>query len=77
MSKKSHCSQILAYLNRHGSITPAEAEDHFGCRRLAARISDLRESGLEIKTVMEQGKNRFGNPVRWARYYLIGEDESC
>ena len=41
-----------------------------GIMRLAARISDLKEDGYIIQTEMETGKNRDGEPVRYARYFL-------
>lgn len=39
---------ILLYLKEHGSITALDAIREFGCMRLAARISDLRERGYDI-----------------------------
>ena len=54
----------------YGSITAAEAMSEFGCYRLAARISDLKNEGYEINRVMETGKNRYGDSVSYARYSL-------
>lgn len=57
-------AQILQHLKK-SPITPMEALSNYGCLRLAARISDLRERGHKIETVMvDQGKKRF------ARYHL-------
>ena len=42
--------QIKAYLTKGKSITPIDALNKFGCFRLAARISDLRNEGLKIAT---------------------------
>lgn len=61
---------ILAYMRKHGSITAMDAVREFGCMRLAARISDLRWDGYNIETELEVGKNRQGDSVRYARYYL-------
>lgn len=49
---------ILGYLQRHGSISPLEALDQFGCFRLAARIADLRAKKHNIETHVgkENGK---------------------
>jgi len=60
---------ILDHLLRHGPIDPMTAKDSYGVMRLAARINELREV-LEIKTVMIAGENRFGQPVRYARYSI-------
>ena len=61
---------ILDYMRKHGSITAMDAVQEFGCMRLAARISDLRWDGYNIETELEVGKNRNGETVRYARYYL-------
>lgn len=42
--------KIANYLNKGKSLTPIEALNKFNCFRLAARISDLRNEGLNIKT---------------------------
>ena len=50
--------QIKSYLEKGKSITPIQALNKFGCFRLAARISDLRNHGLNIATkiVTKDGK---------------------
>lgn len=70
MGKQTHEKMILQYMRKHGSITAMDAIRDFGCMRLASRISDLRWDGYNIETVMESGKNRQGETVRYARYYL-------
>lgn len=59
---------IKEYLDRHGSITPQEAMARLGVMRLAARIMEIDSSGYRITREMETGKNRYGDPVRYARY---------
>lgn len=57
----SQSQQILAHL-KSGPITPLEALSNYGCLRLAARISDLRERGHIIETTMiERGDKRFAS----------------
>ena len=70
MGKQSHEKMILDYIRKHGSITAMDAIREFGCMRLASRVSDLRDDGYNIETVLEVGKNRQGDSVRYARYYL-------
>ena len=50
--------QIKSYLEKGKSITPIQALNKFGCFRLAARISDLKNDGLNIATkiVTKDGK---------------------
>ena len=56
---------ILKHIQDHGSITPLEALNCYGCFRLGARCWDLRHDGHNIQTVMitENGK-------RFAKYVL-------
>ena len=75
--KISQCMKILEYMRKHGSITPREAEDAFGCMRLAARIADLKDQGYIIERRTKTGKNRYGNTVSFAEYYLIEEDNNA
>lgn len=70
MGKQTHEKMILQYMRKHWSITAMDAVREFGCMRLAARISDLRWDGYNIETELEVGKNRQGDSVRYARYYL-------
>lgn len=50
----SQVSEIKAYLDAGNSLTPIEALMKFGCFRLAARIKDLRDSGMNIITIKEE-----------------------
>ena len=64
----TQCEMIVDYINKFGSITSAEAVMDLGVGRLAARISDLKDQGYNIKSVGETGKNRFGKKTRYTRY---------
>ena len=64
----SQCELILMHMMKYGSITHLEAESEYGCTRLAARIADLRDRGYSISSEMVEGKNRFGEPIRFMRY---------
>lgn len=66
----SHRQNILDFLHEHGSITPNDAIYGFSCTRLSAYICIFRKEGMTIRTVIEHGKNKYGRPSRWARYYL-------
>lgn len=55
----SQTTAILSHL-RKSPITPLQALKKYGCLRLAARISNLRDKGYKIETVMvDQGDKRF------------------
>ena len=72
--KSTQCDKVLMYMIRFGSITQLEALADIGCMRLASRISDLRKRGYPIERRMKTGKNRYGESVSFAEYYLIEED---
>ncbi len=60
----SQTEKILSHLKRR-PLTPLQALEHYGCFRLAARISDLRNKGHRITTeIIER------NGKRIARYRL-------
>lgn len=61
---------VLKHLQRYGSITPLQAFDLYGIMRLGARIYDLKRQGENIRVHMEQRENRFGDTVRYARYFI-------
>lgn len=61
---------VLQWLQTHASISSMEAIDNFGATRLSAIIFNLRKRGYNIETVWCEGTDRFGNPMRFARYYL-------
>ena len=46
----SQNKQIADYLNKGKKLTPIDALNKFGCFRLAARIADLRNKGMNIIT---------------------------
>lgn len=47
-SSASQCAQIKSWLQAGKKLTSLEALNLFGCMRLASRIHDLRERGLNI-----------------------------
>lgn len=69
MSQKE---EILKYMRNNGGITQLQATNSLGCTRLAARISDLRAEGHDIKKEMITVQKRFGGKARVARYSLNG-----
>ena len=51
-SSQSQCARIKAWLEDGHTITGLEAINKFGCIRLASRINDLRNRGVEIHKEM-------------------------
>lgn len=70
-TSNSQKSFILEHLRKYGSITPIEANQYYGCLRLAARIADLKKEGYHITTEMLTSVSRLtGRPVQFAKYKL-------
>ena len=65
-SSASQCKKIAAWLENGNRLTQLEALNLFGCFRLASRIHDLRDSGMDIK--MERIITPHGKRV--AQYYI-------
>ena len=65
---------ILEYLQAHRNtgISQAEAINLFGCYRLSARIANLRAAGYIIDMKMVDDVNRFGDKVKYGRYWYRG-----
>ena len=61
----SQIEQIKSYLDGGGSLTQKDAYETFGSWRLAARIKDLRDSGMNIITVNETDNSG----KTYARYF--------
>jgi len=62
----SQNKQIADYLNKGKKLTPIDALTKFGCFRLAARIADLRASGMNIVT----NKLKLDNTRQVAQYSI-------
>lgn len=63
--------RILDYMKKHRGITSQDAFKELGITRLSARIKELRQLGYNISTIMIDGHNRFGEPVRYGLYKLV------
>lgn len=62
---------ILEYMERHGSITPMDAFADLGITKLATRVSELIRLGHKIRKTPTEGKNRYGEPVRFMKYEKV------
>lgn len=70
MARVTQCDRILQYIEENGSITSLDAMREFGCMRLASRMCDLKRQGYPVKVEMENSKNRYGEPISYARYFI-------
>lgn len=67
----SQCQKILKHLIRYGRITTFQAYEKYGCTRLPARISDLKDKGIGIETEMYHKKKPSGEYVHYGIYRLV------
>ena len=71
MDKITQCQRVMRHLENVGPLTSAEAMYEYGIGHLASRISDLRlKEGAPIGKKMVSRKNRYGETVSFASYYL-------
>lgn len=70
MSRLTQRERILRHLEDWKSITRAEAMQEYGIANITARISELKAAGYPVKTNTVYGKNRYGEPIHWAKYTL-------
>ncbi len=62
---------IFMHMKEHGSITQNQADEIYGIKRLSARINELRNMGVPIKTDLISCKNRRGRISNFAKYSLV------
>jgi len=65
--------RVLNRMKVFGFINPIISWRHCGVYRLSDVILRLRKKGYAIETEMVAHENSFGEPVKFAHYYLKGE----
>lgn len=75
MRHKTQCEKIVEYMNEYGGITDRGATK-LGCRRLAARIHDLKHKyGYKIETIPMKVRNMDGSSATVAYYRFKRAEE--
>lgn len=69
----TQCERIIQYIDENGSINQMEALREIGCMRLASRMCDIKKMGYPVRRTMEVSKNRYGEPVHFAKYFIEGD----
>jgi hypothetical protein len=76
MAKKlNQKDRVLRHLETYGSIDPRQAYFDYSIMRLAAVIFNLKEEGHNIKSETITSKNKFNEPVSYAKYTLAIKQE--
>ena len=67
----TQADRVVKYIHEFGSITSLEAFRDLGITRLAAVVWTLtHKRGYQFVVVTEGARNRYGDPVYFARYSL-------
>ena len=61
---------ILDFLRKYHTLTPYQAFEVLGITKLATRISEMRSKGIKIKDVWVEDFNRYGQKVRYKKYFI-------
>lgn len=64
--------RVLKYMEDFGSITTLNAFIDLGCTRLSEYIRQIRKTHV-VKDEWETTINRYGEPVRYKRYWLVDD----
>ena len=64
---------VKEHLLEHGSITSWDAINLYGETRLSDVILKLRQKGWDIRTIMVEFTDRYGNTGTYANYVYKGE----
>lgn len=59
-------------MQENGGITTWEAIKELGCTRLSAKIFELKKTH-DVRDTWEYGVNRYGDKIKWKRYYIYEE----
>lgn len=70
MTKETQRGRILAYCDKHGSITVREAFEKLNINSPTKRISELRQAGYDVMDVEEVKEKQNGEKVRYKRYFI-------
>ena len=78
MAKKlsDTCQAIYKYMAFHNGITQAEAFLELGVGRLGARIYDMRNLGIPIKSEMVKVTKKDGSETFVAKYSIAREEQN-
>ncbi len=70
MPSTTQKERVLTALKDPRGLTPWYAINELGNTRLAATIHTLKKEGYNISSVLEHGVNRFGDNIKYSRYFL-------
>ncbi len=75
IAKPRQRARLYNYMQEHGGITTLQAITELGIINPAARVMELKAKGVQVKTTIKQGVNRYGENCRFAYYSIVGGAE--
>lgn len=69
--------RVYQYMETYGGITQNEATKYIGCTDLAGAVRDLKKDGHIISGTWVKARNRWGDKVKFKRYYIIHTDREA
>lgn len=71
----SKTQKVLDYLKTGKKITSWQAIQKYKATRLSAIIFNLKEKGYPIRSSMVYDVDKYGNPVKYAEYWMVEQDD--
>lgn len=72
MARTTQREMVLNYIREFGYITSWDAYADLGIMQLGSRIFELKEQGYLFKKERIKKLNRWGKPVKFDKYMLVG-----
>lgn len=70
ISGRGQCSRLYRLLVQGEKVTSLDAWRQIGIARLASRVLDLRERGIDVRSEWVEVSNQYGETCRVKQYYL-------
>ena len=75
--KPTQNNRLLEHFHQGLAITALESWQRLGIMRLAARVFDLREAGVDIRDKLIEVNNRWGEKVHVKEYRIAGANDEA
>ena len=70
ISGRGQCPRLYRYMLQGHKVTSLDAWRHIGIARLASRVHDLKEQGIDVKSEWIEVDNQYGEKCRVKEYRL-------
>lgn len=74
-NKITMVDRVLKFIEDVGHITTWDAIQQLGCTRLSEYIRQLREQGYDIQDEWSEARNRYGETIKYKKYFIPAIEE--